>query len=528
MQQLSLVAAPEKIELRPYQLEAIQDTEDLIVMGSKAVLVVAPTGAGKTVIAAEMIRRYAEKQLRQAFLAPRRELIHQTCRKLDDVAVPYGVLLAGDKRTDQYAAVQVASVDTMISRALRQGKHKTWPDFDVIYIDEAHVGLTETRERLLRLWPNAKIIGFTATPCRSDGKALGRIYDEMVQVVSVAELTRQGFLVPGRYFSVSEPDLKGIRRIGGDFNQGQLADRMNKPKLVGDIVEHWLEHAPTRRTVVFATSIEHSMALCKEFIEHGVSAEHVDANTPQTARESTFDNFSTGRTQVLTNCTLASIGFDLPELDCVVFARPTASTGLYLQMLGRGLRPAPGKADCLVLDHAGNVVRHGFATDDRYWTLNGKYAQDEEKLKADRERKEKAEELTIKCPQCKALFSMTNQCPECGYFFPPKAKRLTVADGKLVELGPKDAGPTPQDRADFYRELLGYCKIKGFKTGFAAHKFREKFGVFPPFSMNDLEPVTPTIPVLRWIKSRQIAYFNARRATEQTLSATQPPDRVVG
>lgn len=513
------------MELRPYQKLAIDQLDQLMFMGVRAPLIVAPTGSGKTVIAAEIIRR-AEGS-RTLFLAPRRELIHQTCKKLDAFGVKYGVILAGDPRVNLYANVQVASVDTLISRAVRRNKLQLAP-FDRLIIDEAHVGLTDTRQRLLDLWPNATIIGLTATPCRSDGKAMGRVYDELIEVSTVADLTDMGFLVPGRYFSVSDPDLRAVRTVGGDFNRKDLDAVMNKPKLVGDIVEHWLEHAPTRRTVVFATSIEHSASLAKEFIEHGVSAEHVDANTPQSARETTFDNFSSGRTQVLTNCTLASIGFDLPELDCVVFARPTKSLGLYIQMLGRGLRPAAGKSDCLVLDHAGNVVRHGLATDDRFWSLHGKYAQDEKKLAEAKRVKEEKGTTETRCPECGCVFGGSNQCPECGYHFPPKAKRIATHDGRLVEVTGLPAGMSDDQRRSFYLQLAGLSEIRGYSKGWAAYKYKEKFGGWPPWSWKEHVDahggIDPSMDVIRWAKSRQIAWARGRAkaalmGTQRSLSA---------
>lgn len=502
-------AVPEAPTLRPYQAQALDEVQTMLDMGTRAVLVVAPTGAGKTVLAAEMIRRNGHRRI--LFLAPRRELIHQAVRKLTDVGVNAGVILAGDTRVDQYALVQVASEDTLIARALRKGRR--YQDFDLILKDEAHVGVSDARERLFALWPKAQIVGLTATPCRSDGKALGRVYDEMVVVASVAQLIADGFLVPDRPYSISEPDLKRVRTTAGEYNGKDLEAVMNRPKLVGDIVQHWLEHAATRRTVVFATSIAHSMALCKQFISHGVSAEHVDANTPQEARETTFENFKTGRTQVLTNCTLASIGFDLPELDCVVFARPTKSLGLFIQMLGRGLRPAPGKTDCLVLDHAGNVLRHGRADEPRFWTLHGKYAQDEAKVKAHRQKKEKEGALEIRCPECSAVFSGTNQCPECGYHFPAKPKAVETMKGRLVALAASPSDDSAFDRRTFYLMLAGHAKLHGYSLGWAAHKFKERLGEWPPWSWKDgaeAAAITPSLEVSRWIRSRQIAWARSR------------------
>jgi superfamily II DNA or RNA helicase len=521
------------IQLRPYQEAAVDRVDQMRFMNVRAPLLVAPTGSGKTVIAAEIIRRGGDS--RTLFLAPRRELIHQTCRKLDDVGVKYGVILAGDNRTNLYSNVQVGSVDTLISRVLRRKRIELAP-FDRIIVDEAHVGLTDTRAALLGLWPDAQIIGLTATPCRSDGKALGRVYDELIEVASVRELTDAGFLVPARYFSVSEPDLKAVHTLGGDYNLGELEGVMNRPQLTGDIVEHWLKYAAGRRTVVFATKIPHSVALAQQFLSEGVAAEHVDANTPQHAREAIFERFSNGRTQVLTNCTLASIGFDLPELDCVVFARPTKSLGLYLQMLGRGLRPTAGKSDCLVLDHAGNVHRHGFATDDRYWTLHGKYAIDEKRTAEAAAAKPKDEIKKLTCPDCKCVWAGSNTCPSCGYYFAPRARVVTVGEGELSEVGPRRASLlTENQRRNFYLELAGYGEMKAYKPGYSAMKYKERFGEWPPRNWSShvqrFGGIDPSISTLRWIKSRDIAYHRVKRreyrpnteSTQQWLESIGEP-----
>lgn len=500
------------MKLRPYQESAITEYEQMLAMGIRAPLMVAPTGAGKTIIAASIIDRARQAGENVLFLAPRRELIHQTTKKLKAIGVPHGVVLAGFKHMQRlYEGVQVASVDTLISRMIRS-QRMTLPTFHRLIIDEAHVGVTDARERLFNLWPDATLLGLTATPCRSDGKALGRIYDELIEVASVAELVRGGYLVDADYYSVSEPDLRKVRTTAGDYNRADLNRTMNKPKLVGDIVQHWLEHAHDRRTVVFASSIDHSAALAVQFQLMGVAAEHVDANTPTAERERIFERFQSGSTQVLTNCTLASIGFDLPELDCVVFARPTKSLGLYIQMLGRGLRTAPGKEKCLVLDHAGNVQRHGFATEPRYWTLHGKYAQDQEK--AERAKKEKIDKglIEVICPECHYVFEASPECPMCGYVFPKKGRVLETIDGQLIPLNHKPKAE--HDPYEWYLMLAGYAKIKGYKPGWIAHKFKEKFGEWPNRMWKrdgELYPVTPTSEVLRWIQSRQIAWARSQK-----------------
>jgi DNA repair protein RadD len=499
--------------LRGYQDDGIARIEAALASGIRAVLAVAPTGSGKTVIAAELIRRRPEENI--LFLAPRRELIHQTCNKLNDVGVHHGVILAGDKRGDSMARVQVASVDTLISRMLRRDKVKL-EDVKLVLVDEAHIGLTERRAELLARFPDAQIVGLTATPSRADGKAMGSVYDELIEITTPADLTHDGFLCKARYFSVSQPDLRGVRTTAGDYNQGDLEGVMNRPQLVGDIVTHWLKHAGGRRTVVFATSIAHSVALAQEFLNAGVAAEHVDANTTHDDRKAIFERFSNGQTQVLSNCTLASVGFDLPELDCVVFGRPTKSVSLYIQMLGRGLRTASGKSDCLVLDHAGNVHRHGFATDERFWTLHGKYAIDQEKQEREKADREEREEVDMECPECKALWRGGGLCPECGWTPPPKAKAVETLAGNLIEI---NGTGTLSDakRMRFYLELVGLCDQKGWKTGAAAYKYRERFGDWPPQSWQRHPGIEPKWETIRWVQAQQRNYFR-RKQKERALN----------
>ena len=485
--------------LRTYQTEAIAQIDASIAQGSKSPLAVAPTGSGKTVIAGALISREAAAGKRVLFLAPRRELIQQASRKLDDVGVRHGIILAGDKRTNLYATVQVASVDTVRAR-----QHKLQIlDPQLVIVDEAHLYITEIRQRLLNQWPDALKIGLTATPCRKDGRGLRVLFDTLIEVASVAELIEQGHLVSARYFSIAEPDLSRVSTVAGDYHNAELASAMLK--LMADVPRTWLERAGGRRTAVFAVNVAHSVALCAEFVALGVRAEHVDGGTPTLEREAIFRRFAAGETRVLCNCQIASIGFDLPALDCVQLARPTKSLGLYLQMIGRGLRPAPGKTDCLVLDHSGAVHRHGFAHDERFWTLDGH--ADMARTKTVRERSEGKE---ITCPECSAVYTGGRQCPECGHYIKPRGKEVRTLDGQLVEIG-AHLKPEEQDRLAFFLELRGYAAQHDYKPGFAAHKFKEKFGgSFPPWEWNDLPAAAPSLETRNWIKSRLIA--NAKAA----------------
>lgn len=492
-------------ELRDYQHDAIALLDAAVERGSRAPLLVLPTGSGKTVIAAELIRRLHGQCL---FLAPRRELVFQTCAKLDDCDVRYGVLLAGeDHLRNLVERVQVASIDTLISRVLRRGRLHL-PRFDLVIVDEAHLSITDVRQRLLNLWPDALRVGLTATPTRKDGRALGVLYDRLIEPTTTAQLTDAGYLAPARYFSIAEPDVRGVRTVAGDYNAHDLSHAMNKPTLVGDIVEHWLRLAADRRSVVFCCSIAHSVAVTEAFQRAGVAAEHLDAGTPQADRAATFERFRAGSTQVLTNCFLASYGFDLPALSAVVLARPTKSLMLYLQMIGRGLRTDDGKHDCLVIDHSGCVHRHGFAHDERLWTLDGEHALIEREPTTPRER---AERKHIDCPECGCVFSMTRTCPSCGYTIVPRGRMVATVDGELVEIGAHLEGDA-QDLLVFYLELRGFAIERGWKTAAAAHKFRERTGTFPPWAWNDLPAAAPSLVTRRWVKSRQIAWRKAREA----------------
>jgi DNA repair protein RadD len=438
------------MKLRPYQERALELLDAAIAAGKRAPLLVLPTGSGKTVIAGELMRRAQERGQRALFLAPRRELVMQASRHLGRLGIGHGVLLAGaDAEGGLYAQVHVASVDTVLARTVRS-KRLVLADPDLVIVDEAHLSITKTRQRLLDLWPGAIRTGLTATPSRKDGRALGLLYDELIEPATTADLVREQSLVPARYFSIAEPDLARVRTVAGDYHQGELEAAVNQPRLVGDVVTTWLKHAGGRRTAVFATSIKHSAALGEEFLRAGVAAEHVDADTPQALRDTTFERFRSGQTQVLTNCFLASYGFDLPELSCIVLARPTKSLVLYLQMIGRGLRTAAGKSDCLVLDHSGCVHRHGFAHDERLWTLEGERALVEREKTAS----EKRETKQLTCPECSCVFAGVRLCPECGYFFAPKGKEVRTLEGELVEIG-QHLDREQQDRLAFFAELRG-------------------------------------------------------------------------
>ena len=264
-------------QLRAYQRQSIKDIREAFIKGKRKILLVAPTGSGKTVVASEMIRRVVQGGKSCLFVAHRRELIMQCSNKLHDFGVNHGVLMA-DKSPNPLASCQVASIQTFTARVDRDDFIK--PNADLIIIDEAHRSASDSFKNLLREYPHAYVIGLTATPIRSDGRGLGGIYEKIVQCSTVRELTEQGYLVPNRIVAPTIPDLKGLKIIAGDYDKKGLDKKMNVPKLIGDVVTHWIKHANNRPTVVFCTSIKHSKYVSNVFNDNGIPSGHIDGEMP--------------------------------------------------------------------------------------------------------------------------------------------------------------------------------------------------------------------------------------------------------
>jgi superfamily II DNA or RNA helicase len=441
-------------------------------------------------------------------LAHRREIIAGTSTKLHAHGISHGIIQAGFDPSPQ-ALVQVASIQTLWRRGVVD-ERMAMPPAKLLVIDEAYHAPASTYRKIIASYPDAVILGLTATPCRGDGRGLGGIFDVIIEGPQVAELIAGGFLVKSRVYAPVAPDLTGVRTQAGDYVESQLAERMDQDQLVGDIVTHWFKYGENRRTVAFAVNVAHSIHLRDEFARVGVRAEHIDASTPKPERDATLERLASGEIQVVTNCMVLTEGWDMPEVGCCILARPTKKMGLYRQMIGRVLRTAPGKPDAIILDHSGAVYRHGLPEDPVKWSL-----RPDHKAHSPRHRERQASRETglLECPQCSALRVGGKPCDNCGYL-PQRSPKAIVVEGELglVEGGKKPKpGHTPADQTRWHGMLAYVARERGYKPGWAAHKFKEKFGAYPAWGVTP-EPIPPSRECLSWVRSRQIAFAKGRRA----------------
>ena len=493
-------------KLRTYQLTAIEEIREAIRLGFRKILVVAPTGSGKTVIAAQIVKLAAEKLRRSMFLAHRRELIYQCADKLVKFGVDHGILMAGEY---PYGAAdcQVASVQTLVARCITTEKLPL-PNSDIVIVDEAHRSLAPTYLTIINHYGEQVVIGLTATPIRGDGKGLGHVYDYMVQCPSIGELIKQGHLVEPKTFAPTIPDLTGVRIKGGDYDERDLEAAMNRRHLVGDVVEHWFRLAHDRPTIVFASSVKHSISLRDEFLKQRVKVAHIDGDTDLRDRKAIIQDLRDDKLQVVTNCMVLTEGFDEPKLAAACLARPTKNIGLYIQMGGRILRPSEGKTDARLIDHSGNVYEHGFIQDDHNWVLEEGRALHSNN--EDRQR-ELDERKPITCVMCATVYTGQINCPNCGHVPVKHGKYVESRSGDLMEVRlekrrtAKKKVWTTDEKRHWYSMLKGYAELNKKSTGWVSHSFKAKFGVWPNH-YKDMPSSQPNGEVKAYVRHRNIAY----------------------
>ena len=455
--------------LRAYQSSARAELRAAIAKLRSAdkpqrVLLVSPTGSGKTTIASAIIEGAVAKGGDVLFLAHRKELIDQCSQRLDGAGVDHGILMAKHPRAAPWAHVQVASIPTLTRRLCNL------PPATLIIVDEAHHARATTYTHILDRYPGVPVIGLTATPWRQDNRGLGELFEDLVVAARPHELIQQGHLVPYTGFAYDVPQLDKVKRTGGDYQNDGLALVMSNSQLAGNIVEQWQRHCAGKRTVLFAVNVAHSLALVARFQAAGVATEHVDGTTPKDEREGVLRRLARGETTVVCNVNVLTEGWDCPEVEVVILARPTLSVGLYMQMIGRGLRPSSGKLICRIHDHAGNILRHGVPDLDRDYSLKSDNRKPPSLAPADALRR---------CTQCFALFAADlANCPQCGLAPVPRPRVIKEQDGIAIPI--EQLADESARRKRYLDEQLLLAESTGRKRGWAAYRYKEKFGEWPP------------------------------------------------
>jgi DNA repair protein RadD len=441
--------------LRDYQRAILGETA-LAMRTNRRVCVQSPTGSGKTHLIASLVAAAVVAGLRVLILATRTRLVRQLHERLELFDVGHGVIAASlPGMTNWSQPVQVASVDTLYRRCIA-GNRMPLPLADVVVFDEAHLALGASRKAILNSYPAAWQFGFTATPAKTSGTSLRDQFDALILGPSPADLVAAGMLVRPRIFNtpiVTERELKDVGTDGktGDYRTGRLSEVMRRPKLIGDVVENWLAIANGQRTLVFACDKAHGAELLQKFRQAGVAAEQLTDDDSDDTREETIARLESGATTVVINCFLLSYGIDIPLVDCIVLARPTRSVVMYLQSIGRGMRPAPGKQYFTLIDHGRVIDTLGRPLYDREWSLDSSSnVNNEARLRMERLSRD---ERPRTCKECKCSWLVTEEganCPACGWQPVPFAKPVQVVDAQLVES--KDAVIDPRLMESFYAQ----------------------------------------------------------------------------
>lgn len=426
-------------------------------------------------LSAALINNAYERGKRSLFIARGRQLIYQKSRVLDRCGVPHAVLMEGEDHLFSQSLVTVASKDTYWSRAFASERVIMLPP-DLAIVDEAHQSSSGQYQEMIP--EKAVVIGLTATPIYPGDEGMGKDWSEMIVAATYSELIQAGFIVEARVFAPWAIDTRGLNKNNGDWSWDQVAKRASK--LTGNVVDTWIKYGRGMSTVCFASSVEHSIALCQEFNRRGYPAVHIDADTPQEEREAAYASVASGGTCVLCNFGVLTTGFDLPSLRVGILAFSTASLVKYLQVVGRVLRSAPGKADAVVIDHGDNVRRHGWPTEDHEWSLGGAAEIQRADVEA-RSRDNKPPE-PICCYECGALRKGGPVCPHCGARRTRHGTVVRTEEGELREIRRSDQKKTQEtnDQSRLWKRCLAIAANRGMRYTQARAMYRKATGEYPP------------------------------------------------
>ena len=471
----------------------------------KRIMAMAVTGFGKTRCSAKIIEGFVNRGLRVCFIVPRISLIEQTARSFYELGLDDITYLWGDHQTDYGAKITIASIDTYIRREKRS--------FDLCIVDEAH----HCRKQLcdwMEEHPEERYLGLSATPF---GEWIGNYYTALAKSKSMRWMIDNNYLAPYDIYAPSKPDLKGVPVVntpnGKDYKESVLEEIMGEAKVVGNIVKNWLENGENRLTMALCVNVSHANHLCIEFNRSGVNAEVITANTPIPDREAIFKRTKEGANRVILSVNCLTEGFDLPEISCLINARPTKSRARWSQGAGRALRYMEGKK-AIIFDHSATSIDLGYPEDMTIdELLDGSEPKEAKRIKKEKEQREK---LPKECPQCHYMKPAGQYvCARCGYK-PINGEDVEVDESRELEIVKgKKKQYTKQEKQAFYSELLGYrneAKLnrgKNYSDGWVANQYRQRFNVWPKGLNGTVK--APSTETRNYIKSRMIAFAKGRK-----------------
>lgn len=487
------------LNLRSYQEQTLAALREGFAKGKKAQILYAPTGAGKTEMAIALMAATQVKGNKAAMLLDRVVLCDQTSKRLEKYDIAHGVLQAGHWRYRPYESIQVCSAQTLERRG-------SFPGLNLLIVDEAHATREQTVE-FIKANPDVRVIGLTATPFT---KGLGKIYDNVVSTVTTKQLVDDKVLVPLRVFIAKEINMEGAKKVAGEWSQAETSTR--GMVITGDVVAEWIKKTheifgEPRKTIVFASGVEHGVHLARKFQEQGHNFICISYKDDDEWKKQVIEDFGKPDTQItgLIATDILTKGFDVSDVMIGVSARPfSKSLSSHIQQMGRVMRGHEGKEFAVWLDHSGNYLR--FREDWDQVFEEGVEVLDDGKEKAKKEPSEKLKQES-KCPKCAALWPAgSDTCYNCGHVREKKNKVFSI-DGEMIEL----TGNISKDsKQEFWSQMVWYMRTQGWSKGRAANTYKDKFGVWPR-GLRDDTPALPSDDTRKFIDKKLKAFLRSVR-----------------
>jgi len=499
-----------ELVLRPDQHQVKSDVYQAIREGHKAIVVQAMTAWGKTAFSAQVIKDALSKGVEVLFVAPLITLIEQTIEEFYKFGISdIGVIQADHPLTDFSRSVQICSIQS-IRKYMKQDP-AAWERFQsrrLVIIDEVHV-FHKAHELMLALAAKP-VIGLSASPWR---KGLGKHFSKLICGPDTGWLIDNGFLAPYRAYSHFIPNMKGVKVNAGEYSAKESGEKYDAP-VIGDIVRTWFKLGENRKTILFAPRVVDAERFAREFMSAGVSAVAVSGYMDNEDAKREIERFKSGEVKVICSVAKLATGFSVRDVGCIIDAQPTYSPMRFIQKIGRGLRTHPDKEDVIILDNAGNLVSHGLP-DSEF----PKKLCDGSKERLDKPKADKPEPKP--CPKCNALKPpKTRECPACG-FIPERQSQLEVENGELVEIAKSPAElrqrrrnkeTSWEDKVLFAGMLKTYALRHGYKEGWRAYKYKERFGVWPNDPrVKDARSAPLTSEIESWITAQNIRHAKRKQ-----------------